>query len=65
MAGELEGDDAVFVDAVVLHIAAIGLEVGTDLVEHGEKQLFVNGHEGSFHMGYMWAHWQAPAGNQE
>ena len=44
--GELEGNDTVLVDAVILHIAAVGLQVRADLLEDGKQQLLVDSHRG-------------------
>jgi len=45
---KLKLDDALVVDAYILHIAAVSLQVGADLLKNLLKQLFVNSHRGSF-----------------
>lgn len=45
---KLKLNDTLVVNADVLHIAAVSLQVGADLLKNLLKQLFVNSHRGSF-----------------
>ena len=45
---QLQFDDALVVNAHILHIAAVSLQVGANLFKNLLKQLFVNSHRGSF-----------------